>query len=350
MTSLSMTTSGTSTFGGYTVTASNTGSEDSSKNMIFILEHTDFDGTLDVSMDITDLSNTLSADAVADIYVPLDVMRAAFKFQTDASDLTNADSVDVLYQQNLTTFDSAVDLSLARVTNATTVGAYFESGGSKTFGSEQRIGDDYTRYMAYKFFGSHLGTDFITNEAELKTNVHDKLTGSFTTYCSTNNSTSLTNSTTDNSNLTRQLLGQLALFNPERLRVPNSDSGKPLGSTAADISVTGTGEMAAATATDFTTNPSIQMDSKYYPADADGNTTIFSTEEFQPIPFKIGDVVVMKYTQNPGDNHGEGLESAFRTAGNTRLDARSYLIRMIVSKAGDAGSIESSDLSTPSLN
>ena len=127
----------------------------------------DLDITTDASLALMAgaQADAFGGDAIAELDVPLAVLRALFQYHTDASDVDNVVSTDTLYKVVHST--TSVPISSNFIIN-TLVTANNQDGNAVA----QDLARDYVRYLAYKLFNTVQGVDLFDNEEELRTNLN----------------------------------------------------------------------------------------------------------------------------------------------------------------------------------
>jgi len=110
-------------------------------------------------------SDSFGGDAIAELDVSLDVLRALFQYHTDASDVDNVVSTDTLYRVVHST--TVVPISSNFIVN-TLVTANNQDANAVA----QDLARDYVRYLSYKLFNTVMGVDLFDNEEELRTNLN----------------------------------------------------------------------------------------------------------------------------------------------------------------------------------
>lgn len=135
------------------------------------MSNVQFNLSLDVSADQTlaatlagaDL-NVLSADSEMTIDVTASDLANIFKFQTDSNDLTDASAQDIQYACDSSEWP---DLSFHE-------GAII--AGNSINGSATTTRDDMLRHVAKDVFGTHFGTDLLSNEVAIKEDIDGRST------------------------------------------------------------------------------------------------------------------------------------------------------------------------------
>lgn len=193
---------------------------------------------------------TYDADAV--FYVKLSDMLSIFKFRrssmswpTITSAIFDASS-DIQYYVFRNYWPTALKInpSHAMLDRSESSGMLTASdGNSAAFGrNKSLVKHDFIRYIALRLFNTIHGVDFLSNEADLLGNMEyygevartgimavldtvSTLSADITMEVDGSGNRFLTNTTTENTNISRELLRQIALNVPERLTALDESSG-----------------------------------------------------------------------------------------------------------------------------
>ena len=167
-----------------------------------------------------------TTDATAVFYVKLSDMTDIFKYQTDSFDMNEDNASDVKYYVFNRTWPAALKINPAHaMMNKTESNGMLGTVG--IFNANKMLAKhDFLRYLSLKLFNTIHGVDLFNNESDLlenatywgedvRTNIRNILTGISTTssdgtmsYDASGNKY-LTNATTSNTNLCRELVRQL---------------------------------------------------------------------------------------------------------------------------------------------
>ena len=167
-----------------------------------------------------------TTDATAVFYVKLSDMTDIFKYQTDSFDMTENDASDVKYYVFNRSWPAALKINpVHAMMNKTESDGML--GTTDIFTENKMLAKhDFLRYLSLKLFNTIHGVDLFNNESDLlenatywgedvRTNIRNILTGISTTssdgtmsYDASGNKY-LTNATTSNTNLCRELVRQL---------------------------------------------------------------------------------------------------------------------------------------------
>ena len=192
----------------------------------------EFDSTVTMDVCATLLQEapvTIDASATAVLEFSLAAALATFKFASDASDVTNADADDIQYQCNKASFTQINPLHgnveySGFGSTVTEVGTPIAEGYAANKASAMH---DFVRHIAKHLFNTHQGVDLLSNETALIADLSSN--GDDTAWVDISNALGaadgLTNSTTDNTNLVRELIMQLSNSTTGRARLENDISG-----------------------------------------------------------------------------------------------------------------------------
>ena len=183
----------------------------------------------------------MDVSGIAEYYVNASDMRNVFVFQTDSKDINNISNEDVKYFVRKNQWPQGLVLNPchAWVQVSNQIASSDKSGLIPD--DKQLVKHDFIRYIAKSMFNTHLGVDLFQNESELKydlaykghnsawTSIWDSITSisdvslNTTTYSGKYGTDAsygyyLTNDLSNNSNICRQLLGQVASTAPGRMQ------------------------------------------------------------------------------------------------------------------------------------
>jgi hypothetical protein len=199
----------------------------------FALPALDADVTLSTAGTLaSELVPVATTDATAVFYVKTSDMKNVFKFQTDALDINDVPSSDLKYY----VFRSEWPLNLKLNPAHAMMDAFESAGALGTAGSvdanKNLLKHDFLRYLSLKLFRTIHGVDLFNNESALlenvalnghnvKTSIEASLdaintTAAGVTTADGNGLKYLTNDTTANTNICRELLRQVAYNAPTR--------------------------------------------------------------------------------------------------------------------------------------
>lgn len=200
----------------------------------------------------TRTTSTYDADAV--FYVKLSDMLSVFKFRTSTvSSVSTASAIfdassDIRYYVYRNCWPSALKINpvhamLDRNESTGMLGAGDGGNTSSIFGGDKSlVKHDFIRYIAYKLFNTIHGVDLLSNESDLLGNIEyygevarvgimavldtvGALSADITMSLDGSGNRYLTNTNTDNTNISRELLRQIALNVPERLTALDASGG-----------------------------------------------------------------------------------------------------------------------------
>ena len=183
----------------------------------------DLDITADASLAL--MAGTQAAafggDAIAELDVPLAVLRALFQYHTDASDVDDVVSTDTLYKVVHST--TSVPISSNFIIN-TIVTANNQDSNDVA----QDLARDYVRYLAYKLFNTVQGVDLFDNEEELRTNLNARSRESLNARLLELADKGDLDADTTVDNPSMKLLKQIIKNDPDRFsRIANGQSAYP---------------------------------------------------------------------------------------------------------------------------
>jgi hypothetical protein len=177
-----------------------------------------------------------TTDATAVFYVKLSDMSSVFKFQTDATDINDLSGADIKYYVFRKSWPANLKLNFchAMLNKTESSGALTASGAASFEPAKSFIKHDFIRYIALHLFNTIYGVDLFANESELLENLayHGEITRvgiesvldtisttSADITMNTDNSGNryLTNAENSISNISRELLCQIADNDPSRL-------------------------------------------------------------------------------------------------------------------------------------
>jgi hypothetical protein len=195
------------------------------------------DSTLQMDISGTTLETIYqlpASDATSVFYVKLADMKDVFKFQTDSFDVNDASLSDVRYYVYKNKWPSTIKLNPAH-SMINVEGSSGMMGSSGMFDQNKALlKHDYIRYLAYKLFRTIHGVDLFKNESDLLENltywgetirndIESKLDAISTTSSDEtmtiddSGNRFLTNDLTANTNISRELMMQIAGNSRNRL-------------------------------------------------------------------------------------------------------------------------------------
>ena len=123
-------------------------------------------------------SMTTSAEAI--IEVDLALVKQAFQFQVDASDVTNVDADDIKFYLSETNFWNAGFKYNAADADVKNVGGTHNAIATGYPKEKSMVCHDFVRFLALRLFNTHHGVDLFDNELELLDNIRLKSTDVWT--------------------------------------------------------------------------------------------------------------------------------------------------------------------------
>lgn len=169
---------------------------------------------LDVSIDASSatfagaVTVSFDASASAEVDVSYSVLRNLFQFSTDASDIDNVVSTDILYKVDYTT--SSAPLGIDLDTNTLMYDSPIQSGAT-----DNHVTYDFVRYLALKLTNTYLGVDLFSNETELRENLNSTFKSQFNTVLL--NLAADGDTTSDGNSPSKSILSQIISNDPSRL-------------------------------------------------------------------------------------------------------------------------------------
>jgi uncharacterized protein YjbI with pentapeptide repeats len=174
-----------------------------------------------------------STDATAVFYVRLSDMMNLFQYQTDSFDVNDVDASDIKYYVFHRSTPTELHLNPSHAMMNKTESAGMIGSGDGYDSSKSLVKHDFIRYIALRLFNTHHGVDLFKNEEELheniaylgetvRYNIDNILTGVSTTSASetmaydASGNKYLTNDTSGNTNLCRELMRQIAASDAAR--------------------------------------------------------------------------------------------------------------------------------------
>ena len=206
------------------------------------IEDDGYDNAAERSRDVAaDATADADADADAVFYVKLSDMLSVFKFRTPTDDISlNDASSNIQYYVFRNCWPSSLKINpshamLDRTESSGILTGGGGGGGGGMFASDKSlVKHDFIRYIALQLFNTIHGVDFMSNEEDLLGNIAyygevarvgimsvldtvSTLSANITMPVDGSGNRYLTNTTTVNTNISRELLRQIALNVPERL-------------------------------------------------------------------------------------------------------------------------------------
>jgi hypothetical protein len=207
---------------------------------------------------------TATYDADAVFYIKLSDMLSVFKFRTSTVSSTSTTSAifdassDIRYYVFRNCWPSALKINPvhAMLDRNESSGMLTSVGGNTSIfgGDKSLVKHDFIRYIAYKLFNTIHGVDLLSNESDLLGNIEYygevarvgimsvldtvcALSADITMSLDGSGNRYLTNTNTENTNISRELLRQIALNVPERLTALDEANGGGGGGGGVILSV-----------------------------------------------------------------------------------------------------------------
>jgi len=244
----------------------------SNKKIIFLLNDIDLSGSLDISAQVLegDIEENMVGDVVLTYDISLTDLQEIFKFQTDASNIDDLSSVDLKFIQDF----SNNTAMLTSIMSSLTV-------GSTDIPADISMAFEYVQYIALNVFGTRKGVDIFNNEDNLVKNLYDNKYDAFNTFFKNNVMITGYNEKELETSTFKRISHKLfqTIMRQDGLRIDITSGG------------------------------------------------MSNTNEYQPIPFIVGDTLVMRYIVNDKNIHAEDLTNNYWDARGTK---RSYLIKLNV--------------------
>lgn len=175
-------------------------------------------GTLEsISGELVDIE----ADVVATIDIKKTDIKKVFRFVTDASDIDDMDMYDIKYYVKMNNWPTNLIINPAHAILEPSSNDYDDHPDDRNM-----VKHDFVRYLADKLFGTHKGLDLMTNVSYLTYDIAKKSHNSGWLHIKETLENAFnsaeqayyTNADSDASNnYTKQFLGQLINYYPERL-------------------------------------------------------------------------------------------------------------------------------------
>jgi hypothetical protein len=111
-------------------------------------------------------SSQLTADATAEITVPVSVIQDLFNFTTDSTDIDDVTATDISYRVSYTAANPVNPLGMDIDTAASVTSGQIHAGAD-----DNNVTYDYVRYLAQQLFNTHFAVDLFDNEATLRSDL-----------------------------------------------------------------------------------------------------------------------------------------------------------------------------------
>ena len=267
-----------------------------SSSVHFIIDNFDTAIQLDVCGNLFTSDVTMDVSAVCDLYVDASLVRSAFQFQTNASDVMSDHEEDIKYFINRDTFWSddpehsfAINPADAQINTSetSTLDPIMDSSSEPT---KNMVCHDFVRFLSKKLFNTPYGVDLFENEGELLNNIRDKSQKVWSNidkvlckYDVTDRPELSSQVADDGSNYDAQLTHS-GVYEPNNWKYYTYNQ---------QINLNATGP---------SNNVSKKLLDQIGHQKPSRLTTIRNTTDIQPIPFLAGDTISLKLTISPADN------------------------------------------------
>jgi hypothetical protein len=210
----------------------------------FILHHLDADLIMDQQATLdASAATVVGGDATAVFQLNVADLKNVFKFQSDSLDVNDVNATDVKYYVYPASWPVGVNVAHAMMQGTAAEGASgaMSIDGGSYDDNRNLLKHDFVRYLSKKLFNTIFGVDLFSNEDALlanivghgnaiKTGIVTKLTtvgvsGSHTDLSGADASKFLTNDTTGQANICREIMRQLAGNSPARFKDMSNNSG-----------------------------------------------------------------------------------------------------------------------------
>ena len=149
-----------------------------SSSVHFIIDNFDTAIQLDVCGNLFTSDVTMDVSAVCDLFVDASLVRLAFQFQTDASDVMTSSEEDIKYFIDRNTFWShdpehsfSINPADAQINTSDTLVQIMDSSSEP---EKNMVCHDFVRFLSKQLFNTPYGVDLFENESELLDSIRDK--------------------------------------------------------------------------------------------------------------------------------------------------------------------------------
>ena len=254
-------------------------------------------------------------DAISTVNVDLKTFSNMFCFQTDYIDVNDITETDIKYY----VFTNKTNLFIPNLgSSIVNTNPIVEFTPSLTIESNQLIGKDFARYLAYLLFNTPYGTDLFVNESEIVNSVSSALDTAWS-YCLAD----LKNVSNESTNQDIPLVGN----SPAKYLTNDYSSVQNI---CREIFL----QLISKAPSRFTNLPQIPVeDENAAPIREDNANNL----KYYYLPFESNDIIQLRVNVRPNNNQPTfGINSItaptkFETVGNDiQLKGRTYIINMVL--------------------
>ena len=246
-------------------------------NITFILNDFVFDTSfiLPAEVDVGE-SGVLAGDVLMNASINIEDISGIFKFQTDSSDITDVATDDILYSQTLD--EPFNGIFATSVVNSITNG----NGSGITDGLP--LSKEYIEFIAENVFNVRAAVDLFSNEADLNDGIKNGVKTDIETFLDSNTKDSYDNAEDGVVEISRKLLETILRLDGNRVK-----------------------------------------------------DNITQTVEFQNIPLKVDDIIVVKVNINDSNTHANEINNKWDAGASGSGSVRSYIIKIKIVEPSEVG-------------
>lgn len=259
---------------------------------------------------------------VAEMELKLSVAKHMFRFQTDGADVNNQAQNDLKYNFQSPEGEAGYDLATTQNPGNSymsqgeqlSIATYLPGILGKDEVRNNQVKHDWTRYLAFKLFGSIQATDIMNNEEEVRDSILSESTTALRAQF-----TAITNYQTAHG-----IQVPIVLDGPSETRVLSADKlDEAVELVPAD------GETPAIFG-DPNMGPSKQILDQIIANNPLRLNTILNTPYLQPVPLIVGDTIAFAMTVSPASAQLTGLSMTSLGDLATVIPDHTYLIKMVI--------------------
>jgi len=195
--------------------------------------------TLDLSGTLsTEAPTLLDVSATAIYNIRLATLKSVFKYESDSFDVNDISASDVKYFVYMNAWPSDASLNPAHAYTKPSAGKLLEDSAD-ILNNKNLVKHDFVRYLALHLFNTPHGVDLFSNEDALLTDIATKGRAAKNSIMAALNSVNQvnaaggsdvnhkysTNDLSNNTNICRELMRQIASVAPSRFYDPSGNSG-----------------------------------------------------------------------------------------------------------------------------